>query len=251
MEVMEVKNFFREIRESVEHQASRHINWQKLEKYLASADHRFDELVERVYLTLKRLTCDARAANNVREVVRCLEPLFGMDIISEEQWREVADAFHQDSHGHQVSQSVYEEIIGFCRDYDSTRYVAPYTSIVGPSGIGKSYSVQQIAREYNIYVVYSSLAPRHASSYPRRTVLANLIRGHKYFGSLELLFECYLLCSLAVVELCRQVGITPTGHFYLQTRREHQEFDYWVGHLVERCYARCSLRNPPYYQRPI
>lgn len=37
--------------------------------------------------------------------------------------------------------------------------MAPYVSIIGPSGIGKSFTVAQLALEHGLYVSYSSLVP--------------------------------------------------------------------------------------------
>lgn len=42
--------------------------------------------------------------------------------------------------------------------YSENRYLASYTSLLGPSGIGKSFAVAQVARQYGIYEVYSSLS---------------------------------------------------------------------------------------------
>ena len=232
--VMEVKDFLRSIRDKVGQ--DQEIDWQQFDTYLESGDDRFDTLVEQVYLELRRL--DFGDSDNIVDVIKCLKSLFSMGSLSSEEWSQVENAFGQAPLGRQVSQSVYDEVIGFYRQYTPDEHVAPYTSVVGPSGIGKSYSVQQLAREYNIYVVYSSLAPQSAGAYPRRTAIANHISQHS-LDTLQLFFQCYLLFSLAVVDLCRKVGITPTEHFYLQTRQEYKDFDNWVGVFTERCFEHC------------
>jgi hypothetical protein len=80
--------------------------------------------------------------------------------------------------------------------------------------------------------------------------MADHIPQHGFLDSLQLFFECYLLLSLALVDLCRKVGITPTDHFYLQTRHEHKNFDIWVGTLMEECYVHCrNTKEPPYHSR--
>ena len=247
---VEVKDFLRSTRDRFrQHQAGQEIDWQEFDTYLESGDDRFDVLVE-VYLVLKRISFED--TDNVAGIIECLKRQFCMVSSgdADKEWNKVEDAFGQAPQGRQVSRDVYEEIMGFYRDYSSrpTKYVAPYTSVVGPSGIGKSYCVQQLAREHNIYVVYSSLAPRSAGSYPRRTAIADHIPQHGFLDSLQLFFECYLLLSLAVVDLCRKVGITPTDHFYLQTRNEHKDFDIWVGTLIEECYVHCRNTSKPPYQ---
>jgi hypothetical protein len=112
--VIEVKGFLRNARDKVTQdkvtrdQASQEIDWQKFDMYLKSADHRFDILVELVYLELKRLSFED--PYNIVGVIECLKTLF---TISDKEWNEVENAFGQAPQGHQASQGVYEEIVGF------------------------------------------------------------------------------------------------------------------------------------------
>lgn len=59
--------------------------------------------------------------------------------------------------------------------YDSSRnYLAPYTTIVGPSGIGKSFAVKELAFAHNLYVVYLNLSET-SRGYPGQTPLRPVI----------------------------------------------------------------------------
>ncbi|KAL2890658.1 5-oxoprolinase (ATP-hydrolyzing) [Ceratocystis lukuohia] len=54
-------------------------------------------------------------------------------------------------------------------------YLSPYTSIVAPSGTGKSYTVSQLAVKHNKYVIYLNFAPEYHRGYPGRSSYASLI----------------------------------------------------------------------------
>lgn len=59
-----------------------------------------------------------------------------------------ADVFHRvPNKDHNVSCAILDEIEADFDAYNSKSYIAPYTSLLGPSGIGKSYTIQHIARE--------------------------------------------------------------------------------------------------------
>ncbi|KAL1985908.1 hypothetical protein VTN96DRAFT_7173 [Rasamsonia emersonii] len=88
----------------------------------------------------------------------------------------VIDAFHRDPKpGRDITSTIYQQIYNYYSDFDSAIHLAPYTSIVGPSGIGKSFVVEQIAREHRTYVVYASLAKSGSDTYPRRSPIADSI----------------------------------------------------------------------------
>ena len=56
------------------------------------------------------------------------------------------NAFHRPEAGpRNVAKPVYDQIVEYYRQYDDSIYGSPYTSIVGPSGIGKSFVMQSIA----------------------------------------------------------------------------------------------------------
>jgi hypothetical protein len=72
-----------------------------------------------------------------------------------------------------------------------------------------------------------------------RNSIADKFANYSSLDDLQLFFKCYLFCSLAVVELCRQAGITPTGYFYLQTQRRYKDFDNWTAELIDQCCKSC------------
>jgi hypothetical protein len=99
--------------------------------------------------------------------------------------------------------------------------------------LGPSEGVQQLTREHNIYVAYSSLAPR--------SVFVDHIPGHRFWDSLQLFFQCYVSTLLARSgrSLSKNRDFTNRPFLQLQTRCEHKDFDTWVGTLMEACYVLC------------
>ncbi|KAL1964715.1 hypothetical protein VTN77DRAFT_6741 [Rasamsonia byssochlamydoides] len=98
-------------------------------------------------------------------------------------------AFHEEPKGRDVTTRVYEQIVKYFQVYDycGWDYLGPYALIIGPSGIGKSFLVQQLARQNHAYVVYAT-------------------------------------ASLVHVELCRELGITAAGFFDLQVKETFDKF---------------------------
>jgi hypothetical protein len=129
-------------------------------------------------------------------------------------------AFHRPERGpRNVAEPIYNQIAGYYLRYDSAVYGGPYTSIVGPSGIGKSFVIQSIARQDLAYVVYVSLAQPHSTAYPRRSRLAQLMinQDTNYTitdrATMTTIFECYIAASMVHVRLCRTHGIHPLDFF--------------------------------------
>ncbi|KAK9478369.1 hypothetical protein V1514DRAFT_367795 [Lipomyces japonicus] len=61
--------------------------------------------------------------------------------------------------------------------YNDGAILSPYTSVVGPSGIGKSFTAKQLANSQGVYVVYSSFAVSDGSAYPPRSEVPTSIRN--------------------------------------------------------------------------
>lgn len=59
--------------------------------------------------------------------------------------------------GRDIAGPLYEKIQQYYKEFSRRRDLAPYTSIINPSGIGKSYAVHPLAKQLNKYVVYTSL----------------------------------------------------------------------------------------------
>jgi hypothetical protein len=82
--------------------------------------------------------------------------------------------FHRSEEGQAgIAQTIYSQISNYYSRYDPVVYGSPYTSIVGPSGIGKSFTLQSIARQGLAYVVYVSLAEPESAAYPPRSYVAS------------------------------------------------------------------------------
>lgn len=67
----------------------------------------------------------------------------------EVQHEDAARAFYIDERlavdGHRASQAVCNKLVDCYSTYKPADYLAPYTSMVGPSGIIQSFAIQQIA----------------------------------------------------------------------------------------------------------
>lgn len=111
----------------------------------------------------------------------------------------VVTAFHhKPSHRRDVVGPIRKQIFGLYKEFNSLCYLAPYTSLVGPSRIGISFLVQQLAREGN-YVGYISLAKPKSRSYPHRSVIAADIDGLQHQIRATTFFECLIAAILVNV----------------------------------------------------
>ncbi|KAN0067422.1 hypothetical protein V8E54_014512 [Elaphomyces granulatus] len=142
------------------------------------------------------------------------------------------NAFHRPEAGpRNVAKPVYDQIVEYYRQYDDSIYGSPYTSIVGPSGIGKSFAMQSIARQGLAYVIYVSLAEPSSTAYPRRSLLADSMTRHgpeytsdKVRAGITTFFECYIAASMVHVQLCKKYRIHPLEFFNLQVCQEYQSY---------------------------
>ena len=142
------------------------------------------------------------------------------------------NAFHRPEAGlRNVAKLVYDQIVEYYRQYDDSRYGSPYTSIVGPSGIGKSFVMQSIARQGLAYVIYVSLAGPSSTAYPRRSLLADSMTRHSpehmsgnERAGITTFFECYIAASMVHVQLCKKYQIHPLEFFDLQVCQEYKSY---------------------------
>lgn len=140
----------------------------------------------------------------------------------------VASAFHSEERpspdGRLTSKGIYTKIIQYYKDYPQGRHLAPYTSVVGPSGIGKSFIISRMAHGYGMYVVYSNFAKRGMLPYPERSAIADML---PYGGSRAVkacFWESYLMVAMCDVELCRRLGVSPSGFYHLQTMKAYRDY---------------------------
>lgn len=121
--------------------------------------------------------------------------------------------------GRDIATSILDRILKYYCDYDS-QYVAPYTFLVGPSGIGKTLAIEEMARQ-GMYVVHTSLAHlKSKRAYLRRSVIAVRIGSLFSKDHATQFFECFIAASLVNLRLCRRFGISPIRFFDIQTRNE-------------------------------
>lgn len=140
----------------------------------------------------------------------------------------VESAFHRAEkttvHGIYASDELYRTIKVSYSSFDNGKHLSPYTSIVGPSGIGKSFAVYQLSNRLGMYVIYSSLAPQDAYSYPKRSDIANVLHTISDKQHLECFWECYLTIGILDAEMCRETGVSATGFFQLQTKEAYSSY---------------------------
>lgn len=140
----------------------------------------------------------------------------------------VASAFHREERptpdGRLASEGIYRKIVQYYKAYPNGKYLAPYTSVVGPSGIGKSFIISQMAHGYSVYVVYSNFAEKGMLPYPERSAIADIL-PHKETRLVQSSFwESYLMVAMCDVELCRRIGVSPGGFYYLQTMKAYRDY---------------------------
>lgn len=126
--------------------------------------------------------------------------------------------------GHLPSKLVYQQLLDCYKKYTKGSFLAPYTSIVGPSGIGKSFIIRQMAVQHGIYVAYTSFAREDSRAYPGRSVIANKIPNGLTRQPLVEFWKTLITVSLTEVEVCGRVGVTPAGLYNLQTMERYEEY---------------------------
>lgn len=159
-----------------------------------------------------------------------------------------AEAFHQRPvPGRDVVGPIFETIREYYGKFNSQKYFAPYTSLVGPSGVGKSYVVQLLAKELNVFVIYISLARKYHEGYPARSAIANKIDEFDKRHHMTTFFECFLAANMSFVKLCKEHGITPSAFYDLQVMEEHYEFQTRLATHVVTLFERVSSDGIPHY----
>ena len=171
-----------------------------------------DDLIY-IWMQIKKIDWDVQD-HYLHEYTKALSALLREDtkILSE-----VESSFHREEKltpdGRRPSDAVFHKLVQYYRLYNRLeyKYSAPCTSIVGPSGIGKSFSVMQMTLQHNMYVVYSSLAEQGSLAYPTRSAIADELL-HMHSGHSQVRFwECYVTLALVNVELCKTARISPIG----------------------------------------
>ncbi|KAB8219267.1 hypothetical protein BDV33DRAFT_204584 [Aspergillus novoparasiticus] len=144
----------------------------------------------------------------------------------------VQKAFHQKASGRRdIAAHLLALINEYYEEYDSCSYLAPYTTIVGPSGIGKSHAIQEIARK-GVYVGYCSLAERRSGAYPQRSPITDFLPSLRDRSETTMFFECLVAANLANMKICKDLNISPIDWFELQVRVEFSDFQKALANQV-------------------
>lgn len=164
----------------------------------------------------------------------------------EARYKDAERAFHTGERpisddGTKASDTVYEKLVECYNKYNQAEYFAPYTSIVGPSGIGKSFMVQLLAVSHGVCVVYVSFA--RVSAYPGRSAVADKFPHGFSRGSLEEFWKMFITASLAEVEACKAAEITPAGFYNLQTKDKYLSYQTEFANRVDYLSKRYQNKN--------
>lgn len=157
----------------------------------------------------------------------------------------VMNAFHREAHGCRdtAGQILEQEISPYYQQYNPSVHVAPYTTIIGPSGIGKTFLIQELARK-GVYVAYASLASTESGVYPSRSKMADLVARRDDKENAAVFFNCYIAASLVNIQMCRDIGITATGLFDAMIRVEFADVQSKLAEQVEKLYKHVSDFKP-------
>lgn len=160
-------------------------------------------------------------------------------------------AFRQENHGDKdATGQVLELVRSYYDAYNSEDYIAPYTALVGPSGIGKSYTVQELARK-GLYVVYTSLAGKNSGAYPRRSKIADIVEKFRDAEREQatIFFECFIAANLANVELCIKHGISAVGFFESQVGFKFFGFQNAIARYIKKMYDEADAAKSHHRER--
>lgn len=87
-----------------------------------------------------------------------------------------------------------------------------------------------------MYVVYASLARRKSNAYPRRSGIADALPWGSREDKAEF-WECFITVGLSMVEVCKEVGITPAGFYNLQTKEYYSAYQMEFSQQVVSVYS--------------
>lgn len=145
--------------------------------------------------------------------------------------------------GRLPSETICQEIMKYHKDYISTKYLAPYTTPVGPSGIGKSFTVAQLAYQHGVYVIYSSLAPEGSLQYPERSAIADILPLGGDKETQINFWRSHLIIALSDVDVCRRVGISPGAFYKLQTMNAYYGYQQGFAKRVSALFDMYKTRK--------
>ncbi|KAI5284198.1 hypothetical protein KEM54_001528 [Ascosphaera aggregata] len=151
-----------------------------------------------------------------------------------------------------VSATLSAELIKCFHQYKTGKgtrqhFASPYTSIVGPSGIGKSFTVVNMAKANLHYVFYVSLASSTARAVPGRSPLASAILDwNKGFTRKSTKRRAQLLRRYQVsrwrsfvfalqvdINACVRTHISPAQYISLQIRESPEYYESFAPFQLE------------------
>ncbi|KAL2888615.1 hypothetical protein HOO65_030116 [Ceratocystis lukuohia] len=132
------------------------------------------------------------------------------------------------------SQNLCDDLTEYHQAFKQSarEYLSPYTSIVAPSGTGKSYTVSQLAVKHNKYVIYLNFAPPRHAGYPGRSPYTPLIlqtldqvnSGASFLARrniMEWKWALIMKTLLCLARAARSAGISPEDFFRYQIEKKY------------------------------
>lgn len=142
--------------------------------------------------------------------------------VSDERCTALVDAFfklHVDKRD--IAGTLQRRILEYSEDFDPAIHFAPYTSLIDPTGVGKPYAVQLLAKNAGVYVVYCSLAGRRPKKYPEaNSLMVDAVQRLEDERKATAFFECYIAINLLFVKLCKEFKISPGMFFDMQVKED-------------------------------
>lgn len=117
------------------------------------------------------------------------------------------------------STAVLENLVHQYQQYVDAKssWMGPYTTIIGPSGIGKSFAIKQLSVRHGVYVAYSNLVPQKRTCYPRPVAMGRVPSVNSGREKVTEQWKDYLGLQLRLIRACKKEEITPAGWFSLLT----------------------------------
>ncbi|KAL2885208.1 hypothetical protein HOO65_080158 [Ceratocystis lukuohia] len=158
-------------------------------------------------------------------------------------------------HGRQLgSAKLCQTLVNYHRQFslEKDAYLSPHTSIVAPPGIGKTYTVSQLAVQHGKYVIYLNFAPKTSNGFPGRSPYASLILSAfdtvnhletflERREGMESLWSLIVEALLHLARLARTFGIGPEEFFDYQTGEDYAKQQDLIKNSLE-----FAIRNPPF-----
>ncbi|KAK9479312.1 hypothetical protein V1514DRAFT_366863, partial [Lipomyces japonicus] len=137
----------------------------------------------------------------------------------------------------QSSATLLQHLKKYFRLYNDGKIFSSYVAVVGPSGIGKSFTIKQLANAQNVYVVYCSLAVSNGSAYPPRSEVANVMPNACSRDEAIMFWRVYLFAAEEYIAEAESQAFKPRDLLLLQYHPDYAEFQKSFADSVRAIYS--------------